>query len=263
MFPALMFVLGAVLAAASTPLMLRLLIVMRQRNADEDAQEAIEADAIDNGASVRDAWAASKGVTAPTIPGPVVHRPRWLAVGQALSAGTLSAVFAAFLPLPLVPLFVFLSVIGTLMAVSDLRTYRLPNILIYPSYAATVGLLLIAGSQMGEWPVTRVLLSAGAWGVFFGALWLFSGGQACGLGDVKLAPICGAVLGALGWGASGFGWFAGLFIGAVVGIAVVSGSWGAKYRHIPFGPWMLAGVAVGALVGEPLIMGWLRAIGLT
>lgn len=253
---------GSVVAAAMTPRLLPLVDRYRQRDADDTARETAVKAAVAGGASVDEAWDQTEGVTGPAVTGPAVARPRLLALGLAGVCGGLLAAFAVLLPVSVLPLFAYLTIVGAALAVIDARTRYLPDSLVGPSYPLVALLLGVAALWPGEAPVGRALASAGLWLVMFGVPWLVTAGRGIGFGDVKVAPLLGAALGWLGWNASVIGLFAGLVLGLLVGLAGWAARRSGPRALFPFGPSMLAGAAVGALAGEPLVRAYLAAFGL-
>ena len=116
---------------------------------------------------------------------------------------------------PAAPAVVALTMMGTLLAYVDAKTHRLPTP--YVIAEAGVGALI--------WTLP---------------LWLGSlPRRGFGRGDVRLAPILGAMLGILGWHAALFGFVIALVSAALAALwMVVSGQAGTRSR-IAFGPWMI------------------------
>lgn len=133
----------------------------------------------------------------------------------------------------------------------DFETLRLPNVILLPFGALSLAIVIVAALTRDEslW-ATRALLGAlGLGAVYFGAFMAYPRGL--GLGDVKLAPILGLILGFFGWGPLVVGGFAAFLWGAVVGIAFGARRGSGLKARIPFGPWMFAGAWTGVLVGDP------------
>jgi len=133
------------------------------------------------------------------------------------------------------------------VVVIDLEHRLIPDVVVLP--AAAAGLALAIASAPGEWwkPVAAALGAAG----FMFLLWLlYPAGM--GFGDVKLALLLGAVLGASVVPAL----FMAFAAGAVLGIALLlrHGS-GARKMAVPFGPFLAAGALV-ALWWGPSMIGW-------
>jgi leader peptidase (prepilin peptidase)/N-methyltransferase len=150
------------------------------------------------------------------------------------------------------PAYLWFAAIGLALALIDLDHKRLPDAITLPSYPV-VAVLLGAAALLGDHPGAplRALVGAAAVGAFYFAVW-FAYPAGMGFGDVKLAPIVGAYLGWVSYGAVVVGVFLGFLYGAVVGIAVMSLGRAGRKSKLPFGPFMLAGALTGLLVGEQL-----------
>ena len=150
-----------------------------------------------------------------------------------------------------------LSVVPTLWLISsaclalwliDVRHHRLPNAIVYPLYPLIAATLAFAGVMSAEWRLGQVLESAAVWALFFGVVYIASLGKGMGLGDVKFAPVLGAVLGWFGWGASIFGLLAAFVVGGMFSLAfLLLGR--SRRQAIPFGPFMIMGALIGLLIG--------------
>lgn len=140
----------------------------------------------------------------------------------------------------------WLAACGIALALIDLAVQRLPNVLTAPACAGTI--LLLAGAALAGEPGSfgRAAAGAGAVTAVFLLLALTAG---MGLGDVKLAPAIGALLGWHSWTSLWWGTLAGFLIGGVCGVALL-----ATGRHrraqVAFGPFMIIGaLAVSATSG--------------
>jgi leader peptidase (prepilin peptidase) / N-methyltransferase len=140
--------------------------------------------------------------------------------------------------------YVALAVAGVVLSVVDLVERRLPDVLVWPTAAAVVLLLVTAALLEGR-PMGAIATVAGAIGLF--AVYLVLAlitRRGIGMGDVKLAVACGAALGCLGLR----GWLVGLAAGFLLNglAAVVALALGRTTLRgsIPFGPSMIAGVFV-------------------
>ncbi len=71
-----------------------------------------------------------------------------------------------------------------------------------------------------------------------------------GGGDIKLMFSAGFLL---GWKGIVTGFFAGLFIGAIIGVASMVKSKKGMKDHIPFGPSLCAGLVLASLIGDKLV----------
>lgn len=188
----------------------------------------------------------------------------------AVEAGTavLFVLVAAHLEhLPVLVASLVLAGAGVALALIDLEHGRLPFVV-----TGAAGALALASLGAG-WAVTALADGADAawatatpalggallWLAVYGGTWLLTAGRGMGLGDVALAPVVGLVLGASGWSATAVGLGAGFALGALVGAVLLRHGRGVR---IPFGPYLLAGAAVGLFAGEPLASAYLRLTGL-
>ncbi len=92
-------------------------------------------------------------------------------------------------------------------------------------------------------------------GGFYLLLALLPGGGVGG-GDVRLAPLIGAVLGWLGPGHLVIGMAAGFLVGGLVAAALLVAGRAGRKTHIAYGPAMCVGAWV-AIGGADRIMTWL------
>ncbi len=133
------------------------------------------------------------------------------------------------------------------VVVIDLEHHLIPDIIVLP--AAAVCLAAAIAADPRQWWVS-VSAALGAAGFLF-LLWLVHPGG-MGLGDVKLALLLGAVLGASVIPALLVA-FAG---GAALGVVLLArfGSH-ARKMAVPFGPFLAAGALAGLWFG-PAMIGW-------
>lgn len=153
---------------------------------------------------------------------------------------------------PLLPLLLVLGSAGLSLAVIDLEHHRLPNSVVLPLYPVTVLGLILAGLISGEWPVVPAIGGAVVWVIVIGGIWLLTSGRGMGLGDVKLAPVLGATLGWVSFGSSLVGLFAAFVLGAGVGVALMVAGRASRRSHLPFGPFLLVGAAIGLAAGAQI-----------
>ncbi|HTL24584.1 MAG TPA: A24 family peptidase, partial [Mycobacteriales bacterium] len=150
------------------------------------------------------------------------------------------------------PAYLYLGAIGVALALIDIDVRRLPDSIVLPSYPVAL-VLLAAASLLGhDWSalLRGVIGLVALFGFYFLLALIYPAGM--GFGDVKLAPIVGAYLGWVSYGAAVVGVFLGFLYGAVVGIAVMSLGRAGRKSKLPFGPFMLAGALTGLLVGSQL-----------
>ncbi|EYR64430.1 peptidase A24 [Actinotalea ferrariae CF5-4] len=160
------------------------------------------------------------------------------------------------------PAYLWLTGACVALVLIDLDVHRLPDAIVLPSYPVVVWLLVVATlapSGAAEW---GDLARAGAGGaILFAAYFVmavaYPGGM--GFGDVKLAGLLGVGLAWLGWGSLVVGGFAAFLLGGLYSLGLLALRRAGRGTGIPFGPWMVAGGAVGVAVGEPL---WRAYLGL-
>jgi leader peptidase (prepilin peptidase)/N-methyltransferase len=148
--------------------------------------------------------------------------------------------------------YLWLAGAAVVLTVIDLRSRRLPNVIVAPSCVAMLGLLAAASAANGDWPA---LGRAGIGGLgllaaYFGLAALSPNGM--GMGDVKLAGLLGLSLAYLGWAEFAVGALAAFVLGGVFCLGVIAMRGGDRSAAIPFGPWMLAGAAIGIAFGPAI-----------
>lgn len=148
--------------------------------------------------------------------------------------------------------FAYLAALGVVLTLIDLDVHRLPNSLVLPAYGVLPVLFTAASIDAGQWwPLGRALIGAAAlFALYFVAAVLYPGGM--GFGDVKLAGVIGLALAWLGWGPLVIGAFAAFLLGGLAGVLLMALGRAGKKSGIPFGPWMVAGAAVGVAWGGAL-----------
>ncbi|MFC5148927.1 prepilin peptidase [Streptomyces aureoversilis] len=131
----------------------------------------------------------------------------------------------------------WLAACGVALVLIDVAVKRLPDVLTLPASAGT--LLLLAGAWFTGEPgsLGRALAAAAALGAGYLVL-AFAG---MGMGDVKLAPAAGALLGWHSWSAVITGTFTGFLLGAVAAVALVVTGRAHRKQQVAFGPFLLAG----------------------
>ncbi|MEU7171476.1 MULTISPECIES: peptidase A24 [Micromonospora] len=184
--------------------------------------------------------------TAPTQPGRAAGRRWWpllAAGGSALASAAASAGIAWLVgdrpggPL-LVAVWLLVLYAGALLAVVDIATRRLPTPVIGVA-ALAVGIAL-AGHALATGQTHVLVTALSAAGVLGGGYLLLAivGGSAVGLGDVRLAALLGAALGALGWPAV----LCGGLLPHLLAVPEALARLVLRRPHdLAFGPYLLAG----------------------
>src|SRR5205823_4860520 len=189
-------------------------------------------------------WLVLRGECA-ACRGPIGVRYPLVEIGTGLLFVAVTARFGATAALPA---YLYLAAIAVALAVIDVDVQRLPNVIVFPSYAAGTLLLVPAAAVHGHWSALgRGLLAMTLlWIFYFGLSLLYRGGM--GFGDVKLAGVLGLYLGWLGWSQVWIGTFAGFLLGGLVGAALLLSRRASRRSAIPFGPSMLAGALLALFV---------------
>ncbi|WP_375389373.1 prepilin peptidase [uncultured Amnibacterium sp.] len=160
---------------------------------------------------------------------------RRLPVGESAAVGGLLLVaLLAVGPRPLLAGFAWLALVTPRLVAVDLAEHRLPDAIVLPGYPVVLAAVLLEAWSQGVPPAGAVLVGAGC-GVGFLLLHVAGG---MGLGDVKLAPLLGALAAALLPGGAIL-WVALAFLLGGAGAAVILIRRGTGAR-MPFGPPMLA-----------------------
>lgn len=150
------------------------------------------------------------------------------------------------------PAYWYLAAIGVALALIDLDTQRLPDVIVLPGYPALAVLLALASWGTADFgALGRAAIGGAALYVFYFVIRVAHPGG-MGFGDVKLAGLLGAALAWLGWGAFAIGVFAAFLVGGVFALGLVLAGRAGRKSRVPFGPWMLVGAAIGVGFGEPL-----------
>ncbi len=149
---------------------------------------------------------------------------------------------------------VFWLLVGMLLLVvffADLRFGLIPDsislLLLVSVLFYRIG--LVGFGHMEPLDLARAILAGLVLMAFFWSLWFMTKGRGFGFGDVKLAPSLGLLL---GWPRIIPGVFSAFIIGAVVGVGVILAGKKKFGQTIPFGPFLVLGVAAGLLFGNQI-----------
>jgi leader peptidase (prepilin peptidase) / N-methyltransferase len=137
----------------------------------------------------------------------------------------------------------------------DLDVHRLPVGLVVPAGGATLILLAVASLATGDGRWWHAIAGAAAFWLVYLVLFLLPGGGIGG-GDVRLAPVIGALLGWLGAAQVVIGMAAGFLVGGVAAAALLALRRVGLRSFIAHGPAMCLGAWI-AIGGTSRIVAWL------
>ena len=131
----------------------------------------------------------------------------------------------------------------------------MPVSILYPTLAITAVLLSVAAGVDDRWDDLVRALIGGAIGFAVFRLIHLASPRSMGYGDVRLAILCGLVLGWHGLTYVIVGLYGAFVLGAVVGVALIVFGRGKFGKAIPFAPYLAAAAVYVSLYGEPLARG--------
>lgn len=167
---------------------------------------------------------------------------RRVPVGEALpAAGLLVLAALALGPRPVLLGVAWLAAVTPRLVAVDVAEHRLPDAIVLPGYPVVLAAVLLDGWSRGI-PSTEALLAGAAYGTVILLLHVLGG---MGFGDVKLAPLLGA-LAAAAAGAAVLAVVLAFLAGGIAATAVLLRR-GAGAR-MPFGPPMLLGAWAAILL---------------
>ncbi|RSM42203.1 hypothetical protein DMB66_54980 [Actinoplanes sp. ATCC 53533] len=137
---------------------------------------------------------------------------------------------------------------GIWLAAIDLHVQRLPTKIITAT-AAACGLLIAAAALVSDRLGLAATASSAALvlGLAYLTLALLAPGQ-LGVGDVRLAALCGLLLGTHGWGAVVLGAALPWLLSSIVAGALLSTGRVRRGALIPFGPYLIVGTLLAGII---------------
>lgn len=168
-----------------------------------------------------------------------------LAMLTGFVCGLLAWTFGVVLVLPA---FLYLAVVGTLLGGIDVRHNLLPNRLVLPFLLGALVLLGLASLINSEWMQLLGGVTGGAamFAVYLVMALIKPGG--IGMGDVKLAAVIGLYAGYLGLNAWLLVLVGAFLLNAVAIVVLILGRVLNRKSEIPFGPSMIAAALLVPLV---------------
>lgn len=170
---------------------------------------------------------------------------RWLQVPVAVVLGGLAGLAPSLLEQVT---FAVLAVAGALLIVVDFADYRLPDVIVLPLYGVLAVLLTATAWTQDRWTsLLRAGIVAVAMFVLYFVMAMFA--SDLGFGDVKLAGVAGGFLGWFGTAQAVAGFLFAWVLMAVIGLVLLLFRRVERKASLPFGPYLIAGAALGALFG--------------
>ncbi|KYH45618.1 A24 family peptidase [Branchiibius sp. NY16-3462-2] len=177
---------------------------------------------------------------------------RWVPAAAAVAAGLVGAAQTHVGGVVQGVVYAALTVPLIVLAAIDLDVHRLPDRWTGPTFVAALAGVLVVSIVRAQWHSLLVALCCAA-GVaaFYLLIALVAGGQGFGLGDVKLSPTLGLMLGFNGVAQAVLGVFAGFVSGAVLGLILIVFAGAGRKTAISFGPHMILGALL--VLALPLV----------
>lgn len=148
---------------------------------------------------------------------------------------------------PGMPAVMTVAMIGALSAYVDACTHRLPN-----TYTAVMGIGVLAGTLVGMfispmWQQRLIGCVIGMliWTIPIAILNRLPGGM--GGGDVKLAPVLGAMVGSVGLEAAVAALALSFLSAGLAALWKIVVGWAGTQSRVPMGPWMIGSALVGTI----------------
>ncbi len=136
----------------------------------------------------------------------------------------------------------------------DLDVHRLPIGLVVPTGAALLVLVALAVVATGGPRWQGTVIGIALMGGFYLVLFLMPGGGV-GFGDVRLAPVIGALLGFLGTAQVVIGMGAGFLVGGLAAVAMLVLRRVGLKSHIAYGPAMCLGAWFSIALAPRIVIG--------
>ena len=141
------------------------------------------------------------------------------------------------------------------LAAIDIDVKRVPVSVLYPTVGLTAALLTAAAGMDHRWDDLARAVVGAAIGFVLLRLVHAASPRSMGYGDVRLAGLCGLLLGWHGLTYVIVGLYGAFVLGAVAGVVLIAIGQGKFGKSIPFAPYLAAGSIYVSLYGEPIAGG--------
>jgi leader peptidase (prepilin peptidase)/N-methyltransferase len=147
---------------------------------------------------------------------------------------------------------------ASLVAISaiDVEHLRIPSPIVYAAAGLGAPLLVLASAGTHRWSalLSALIGGAAAFGAFFALF--FAVPKGIGFGDVRLAGLCGAFLGWIGYREVAAGFLLSFIIAGVPAAILLALHKVQRRTQLPFGPFMAAGTFLTVLFAVPIVHAW-------
>lgn len=155
----------------------------------------------------------------------------------------------------------YFAFIGVVLSIIDLKTQRLPDVLVLPTFAVSLVLLSVAALLIDEPSrILTMVICAMASSFLYGILWFFFP-NGFGFGDVKLMLVVGAILGWFSVGQAVLGVMLPFIILSVVALPLMLVKIVGRKTKAPLGPWIILGAIVSIMFGDIIVNTYLSVGG--
>ena len=147
---------------------------------------------------------------------------------------------------------------ASLVAISaiDVEHLRIPSPIVYVTGGFGVPLLILASFGTHRWSalLSALIGGAAAFAAFFALF--FAVPKGIGFGDVRLAGLCGAFLGWIGYREVAAGFLLSFIIAGVPAAILLALHKVQRRTQLPFGPFIAAGTFLTVLFAHPIVHAW-------
>lgn len=155
----------------------------------------------------------------------------------------------------------YFAFIGVVLSIIDLKTQRLPDVLVLPTFVVSLVLLSAAALLIDE--PSRILTMAVCAVVssfLYGILYFFFP-NGFGFGDVKLMLVVGAILGWFSVGQAVLGVMLPFIVLSVVALPLMLVKIVGRKTKAPLGPWIILGAVISIMFGDIIVNTYLSVGG--
>ena len=155
----------------------------------------------------------------------------------------------------------YFAFIGVVLSIIDLKTQRLPDVLVLPTFVVSLVLLSAAALLIDEPSrILTMVICAVVSSFLYSILWFFFP-NGFGFGDVKLMLVVGAILGWFSVGQAVLGVMLPFIILSVVALPLMLVKIVGRKTKAPLGPWIIFGAVISIMFGDIIVNTYLSVGG--